>query len=115
MKGSSPEVKLSARRMSERSKFFEDNQRKLAERLEANRPRGVKGLAFVLTEILKAQQQGLLRPVENADAAKSKFANILMSTTQNKLSKQDKSKELIKVLRKERTVILERLMRDSVI
>ena len=42
------------------------------------------------------------------------FANALRHNITTKLSKQDKDKELIRVIKKHRREILDKLMRDSV-
>lgn len=71
------------------------------------------GLQFVMTKLLEACDQGIIKKNNNTGA--SKFALVMRRNIGQKLSKQQKSKELIKVLRTHRKQILDRLMRDSVL
>ena len=89
------------------------NEKILAARLLKDKPEGMEGLRYVIEEIMIAQQQGLIKK-KNYDEV-GKFANIWIENYTQKLSKQDKDRELMRIITNQRYEVLEKLMRDSVL
>ena len=72
------------------------NEKILAARLLKDKPEGMEGLRYVIEEIMIAQQQGLIKK-KNYDEV-GKFANIWIENYTQKLSKQDKDRELMRII-----------------
>ena len=99
--------------LSEQTKFYNQNVKALCERLNKDKRKGTEKLAFVIMEIISAQNSGLIP--KNKNHNQSKFAAIMLENVVFKLSKQDKDRQLIKVIKESRKEILAKLMRESVI
>ena len=83
-------------------------------RLLKEKPAGVAGLAFVLTEIRMAQSKGLIRKPKASDRpSQNKLFQIFEDGMKQKLSKQQKDKELIKCLKIHNKKILDKLIKES--
>lgn len=82
--------------MSERAKQYNKNNKVLAERLMREKPHGLAGLRFVIEEILEAQNEGLIERKDRGTTGK--LACLLIKDIDQKLSKQDKARELMKII-----------------
>jgi len=78
--------------------------------------KGVKGLAYVLTEIRRAIAEGIIKPVISPDQKKhggiSKFTNIFNKAASTKLHHTEKIKELTITLKEKTGRILEHLIKE---
>ncbi len=100
----------------ETAEDFKMNERILARNLQRDKPKGIEGFKFVLHGILKAQDNGIIqRNEKNAVNKASKLAKLMRTNINLKLSKQQKDAELIKVIKKNRKQIIDRLMQYSVL
>ena len=82
--------------MSERTKQYKKNEKILAERLMREKPQGVSGLKYVIEEIIFAQNEGLIERKEQGMTGK--FAGLMIDDLNQKMSKQDKSRTLMKII-----------------
>ena len=73
-----------------------ENEKVLAARLMKEKPEGMEGLRFVIEEIMQAQQQGLIR--KKSQEQVGRFAKIWIENYTQKLSKQDKDRELMRII-----------------
>ena len=84
-------------------------------RLAAENPRGIKGLAYVLLEIRRAIQAGILKPKQSATKSKGidKFRNMFNQAASTKLKQNEKVTELSRTLKAESRRILDHLLKDQ--
>ena len=80
----------------EQMKAFKENEKNLADRLMREKPSGIKGLTFVIEQVLQAIKQGLI--YTSNPQQRGHFANLIYRNIAQKLSKQKKDKELIRVI-----------------
>lgn len=71
--------------LTEQEKRYKENEKTLAANLLKNKPAGLKGLIFVLQQIMQAQDQGLIPRVKHE---KSKLMGLMKMGITVKLSKE---------------------------
>ena len=71
--------------LSEETRFYRANEKELAERLDKDKRKGTQKLAYVIQEILAAQNAGLI--AKNKNHAHNKFAAMILHNIGHKLSK----------------------------
>ena len=71
--------------LSEGTKFYNQNVKALCDRLNKDKRKGTEKLAFVIMEIISAQNSGLIP--KNKNHNQSKFAAIMLENVVFKLSK----------------------------
>ena len=83
----------------------------------AENPRGIKGLAYVVMEIRRAIAEGIIKPAVSKSPGKKfsgigKFTAMFNKAASTRLHHTEKVRELLATLEKEKTRILDHLIKE---